>query len=258
MLRTALAAHLWQVPWELVQEVLHVISALHTLKRYVALTERGEDGVRLAGRTKYDRRFMLMVLEDLVSFCQPAQPEANLGPPSQQAALRQQLFRDLGVLSLLFKLTCSVHARIVLSDFPGAQSSLMSGPVAVAGAAFGSPAPATRGGAALPEEGFDLESAETLRLFKLAHRVLKGAMVGSDANRLELAASTTELLRQVTAGPAHPAGQGPLAETLGVATDTVMELFNTHQEILEKVRARERAAAAAPPRPPRPPRPAPA
>jgi hypothetical protein len=253
------------VPWELVQEVLHVLSALHTLEQYVGLTERGEDGARLARGTKHDRRFMLMVLEDLVSFCQPALPDADPAAPPQPAALReqalasrrrrrQQLFRDLGVLSLLFRLSCSVHARLLRSDFPGAQSSLVSGPVAVAGAAFGSAAPAAPGGApAAPppaEDGFDLEGAETLRLFKLAHRALKGAMAGCDANRLELAARTTDLLRQVTSGPAGPpVGRGPLAEACGVATDTVVELFNTHQGILEKVRARRppRARARAPP-----------
>jgi hypothetical protein len=238
--------HTKQVPWELVQEVLHVLSALNALNTYLEFSiESGMRGEQRMGKTKFDRRFMVLVLDDLMSFCQPVLSEADRSAGRsavlRQTALlsrrrrRQQLIRDLGVISLLFKLTCNVHDKLIGSaDMSSAASHLVTGPVAVAGAAFGAPNPAIFSVAA-SAESLNLETTETLKLFKLAHRVLQCVMVGNDENRLCIAGYTTEILCQITAEQYPFSGLTSIREVFDVAVDTIMEVFNTHQRILEKV-----------------------
>ena len=223
-----------------------MMSALHSLKTYLEFSlQSGMSGQELSGKTKYDRRFMLMALEDLMSFCQPVHSEADYTSAQseilKQTVLlsrrrrRQQLLRDLDVVSLLFKLACNVHTKIIgFADISGASSSLMTGPIAVAGAAFGAPNPEVFRIAA-NRENLNLESTETLKLFKLAHRVLQCVMIGNDDNRLCVASFTTEILHQITAGPSPFPGQTSINEVFNAAVDTIMEMFNTHRGILEKV-----------------------
>jgi hypothetical protein len=201
-------------------------------------------------KTKFDRHFLIAVLEDMLSFCQqpvPTQDQPALQSEGQgfsrQAVVacakqrRQHLFRELGILDLLLKLTSGMYTRMAEPAHFSASSAPIAGPVAVAGAAFGSTNPdSTVQSVAFVIEKLDPEGDEVRRLFELAHRVLKVAMVGNDENRKSLAPHTKEILHQITGGIAlAPSSKPSKWDAFELATETMMEVFDTHDETLDKV-----------------------